>query len=358
MSTFKERLDLILERFKLLESKISTVNSSADFAKSSKEYSDLKVVVEKILLFKSIEEEIKNLEALLKEEKDEEMLRLLKDEIQIKQKNLDLAEYEIKVSLLPKDTEDERNAIMEIRPGTGGDEAALFGLVLFRMYQKYAEMQSWKFEVLNASYNDIGGVKEVICLITGKNVFAKLKFESGVHRVQRVPETETNGRIHTSTTTIAVLPEVEEIDLDLDIESKDIRVEIMRSSGAGGQSVNTTDSAVKLTHIPTGITVSMQDERSQFKNRNKAMKVLRSRVYELEREKRDSERVKARNKQIGTGDRSERVRTYNFPQGRITDHRINLTLYKIHDILEEGRLDFLIDELIKEDIALKLSQVN
>ena len=351
MKDFTKKFDLILQKYKQLEEKLETASGS-EIAKISKEYSDVKPVAEKIVIFQNLEQEIKDLEEM-KKMAEKEMLSLVNEELFEKKKAIEIAEYEIKVSLLPKESEDEKNAIIEVRAGTGGEEAALFAGVLLKMYQRYSENNNWKYEILNASYNDLGGIKEVTCLISGKNVFSKLKFESGVHRVQRIPETESKGRIHTSAATVAVLPELEEVDFK--IEEKDIEVQITRSSGAGGQSVNTTDSAIRMVHLPTGITVSQQDERSQKKNREKAMKILRARLYEYEKEKRDSARAKDRKEQIGSGDRSERIRTYNYPQGRITDHRINLTLYKILEITEEGKLEFIIDELIKEDIAQKLA---
>jgi len=261
---------------------------------------------------------------------------------------------QLKIALLPKDEADEKNAILEVRAGTGGDEAALFAAELFRMYQRYAEINNWKFEILSVSDTGIGGYKEASANISGKNVFRQLKFESGVHRVQRVPETESGGRIHTSAATVAVLPEAEEVDVQID--ENDLRIDVFRASGPGGQSVNTTDSAVRIVHVPTGITVQQQDEKSQHKNRAKAMKVLRARIYDLEREKAMRERADARKGQVGSGDRSERIRTYNFPQGRITDHRINLTLYKLNEVLG-GELDELIDTLISEDQAAKLAAI-
>jgi peptide chain release factor 1 len=352
MATFIEKFGLIIEKYKLLEEKLSSGLEHTEITKYSKEYSDIKPVAEKIMVFQKLQEEIKGL-IEMKESGDKELVALANEELFEKQKAIEEAEYQIKISLLPKESEDEKNAILEVRAGTGGDEAALFSGVLLRMYQKYSENQGWKYEILNASYNDIGGIKEIVCLISGKDVFAKLKFESGVHRVQRIPETETNGRIHTSAATVAVLPELEEVDLK--IEDKDIDIQVTRSSGAGGQSVNTTDSAIRIVHLPTGITVSQQDERSQKRNREKALKILRARLYEYEREKRDSARAKDRRDQIGSGDRSERIRTYNYPQGRITDHRINLTIYKIKEVTEEGKLEFVIDELIKEDITRKLA---
>jgi peptide chain release factor 1 len=261
---------------------------------------------------------------------------------------------DLQISLLPKDAADEKNVIVEIRAGTGGEEAALFGASLLRMYQRYADLRSWKFEIISENSTELGGIKEVTASITGKGAFARLKFESGVHRVQRVPETEASGRIHTSAATVAVLPEAEEVDIN--IEEKDLRIDVFRSSGPGGQSVNTTDSAVRITHLPSGLVVQQQDEKSQHKNKAKALRVLRSRLYDLERSKIDEERAKNRKSQVGSGDRSERIRTYNFPQGRVTDHRINVTLYKIQLILDGNCLDELIDPLISHDQAEKLAE--
>jgi peptide chain release factor 1 len=262
----------------------------------------------------------------------------------------------VQIALLPKDDADEKNAILEVRAGTGGDEAALFAGELFRMYQRYADSHRWKFEVMEFSETELGGLKEAIASITGRNVFARLKYESGVHRVQRVPATETSGRIHTSAATVAVLPEAEEVDLK--IEEKDLRIDVYRASGPGGQSVNTTDSAVRITHVPSGIVVIHQDEKSQHKNRAKALRVLRARLYDRERAARDAERAQDRKGQIGSGDRSERIRTYNFPQGRCTDHRINLTLYKLDRILAGEALDEVIDALISEDHAARLAEAS
>jgi len=264
-------------------------------------------------------------------------------------------EQQVKLALLPKDVDDQRNAILEVRAGTGGDEAALFAAELFRMYQRYAVLRGWRFELLDLSETGLGGVKEASALISGRDVFARLKFESGVHRVQRVPETEASGRIHTSAATVAVLPEAE--DVDVRIDEKDLRIDVFRASGPGGQSVNTTDSAVRITHIPTGLVVIQQDEKSQHKNKAKALKVLRSRLYDLERQARDSARAAERKSQVGTGDRSERIRTYNFPQGRVTDHRINLTLYKIDKVMSGEALDEIINAILAEDEAARLAAV-
>ena len=279
-----------------------------------------------------------------------EMMNLEKDDLSDK---IDKLEYDLKIALLPKDEADEKNAIIEVRAGTGGEEAALFAAKLFNMYHKYCEKKGWRFEILSISETGLGGFKDASALISGNNVFANLKFESGGHRVQRVPETESQGRVHTSAATVAVLPEAEEIDIK--IEEKDLRIDVFRSSGPGGQSVNTTDSAVRITHLPTGIVVSMQDEKSQIKNREKAMKVLRSRLYDNKREQAEKERADNRKDQVGSGDRSERIRTYNFPQNRVTDHRINLTTYNIEEVMI-GNLDEFIQSLQAEDQAIKMSQ--
>ncbi len=281
------------------------------------------------------------------------MIAMAEEEIDALGTTLEQAEHDLKIMLLPKDKDDERNAILEVRAGTGGDEAALFAADLFSMYQRFSANQGWRFEVLEISETGIGGYKEASATITGNNVFARLKFESGVHRVQRVPETETGGRIHTSAATVAVLPEAEDVDVTLD--DTDLRIDVFRASGPGGQSVNTTDSAVRITHIPTGIVVSQQDEKSQHKNRAKAMKILRARIYDAERARAEAERAASRKGQVGSGDRSERIRTYNFPQGRVTDHRINLTLYKLDKILAGESLDELVDALITEDQAAALA---
>jgi peptide chain release factor 1 len=280
---------------------------------------------------------------------------LAEEEARCLRERLPDLEQKIKLSLLPKDADDERNAILEVRAGTGGEEAALFAAELFRMYQRYAALRGWRFEVLDVSETGLGGFKEASASIAGSNVFARLKFESGVHRVQRVPETEAGGRIHTSAATVAVLPEAEEVDVRID--EKDLRIDVFRASGPGGQSVNTTDSAVRITHLPTGLVVIQQDEKSQHKNKARALRVLRSRLYEMERQARDSARAAERKSQVGSGDRSERIRTYNFPQGRVTDHRVNLTLYKIDKIMSGEALDEIIDVLLAEDRARRLAAV-
>ncbi|MGN7619274.1 MAG: peptide chain release factor 1 [Ehrlichia sp.] len=327
--------------------------SVSSFVAASKEYSELLPVISIIDQYNSLQRNMADLEELINNpETDVELKSLAREEFYEQQKQLPKVKHKLKLSLLPKDKDDERNAILEIRAGTGGEEAALFVTDLYRMYTKYAEKRNWKFEQINSSSTGIGGHKEVSLCISGSNVFARLKFESGVHRVQRVPETEASGRLHTSAATVAVLPEIEEVDLKID--DKDLRIDVYRSSGPGGQSVNTTDSAVRITHIPTGIVVIQQDEKSQHKNKNKALKVLRARLYNLEKQKRDAEISQMRKSQIGSGDRSERIRTYNFPQSRITDHRINLTLYRLDDIMKEGSLDEFIEALIAEDEANKL----
>jgi peptide chain release factor 1 len=283
------------------------------------------------------------------------MKELAEEELRALKHRVPELEQQVKIALLPKDEADERNAILEVRAGTGGEEAALFATALFRMYTRYAEAHGWRVEVLGISETGLGGYKEASMEISGRGVFARLKFESGVHRVQRVPETEASGRIHTSAATVAVLPEAE--DVDIHIDEKELRIDVFRASGPGGQSVNTTDSAVRITHLPTGLVVQQQDEKSQHKNKAKAMKVLRARLYELERSRRDAERAADRKSQVGSGDRSERIRTYNFPQGRVTDHRINLTLYKIDKVVSGEALDEIIDALTAEDQASRLAEV-
>lgn len=353
--SFTQKLEGIVRKFNELEKKLQDPSAlGQNFAKISKEHSDLIPVVESINEYEKSRVELDEVNEMLKGNSDKEMVEMLEIEQYELTKKLPKLEEKIKISLLPKDEADEKNAILEVRAGTGGEEAALFAYKLFVMYQKYAEKNRWKFEILTISDTGLGGYKDASASIVGKNVFAKLKFESGVHRVQRVPETENQGRVHTSAATVAVLPEAEEIDIK--IEDKDLRIDIFRSSGPGGQSVNTTDSAVRMTHLPTGITVSMQDEKSQIKNREKAMKVLRSRLYEAEREKADKERSDSRKSQVGSGDRSERIRTYNFPQSRVTDHRINYTSYKIDEIML-GEIDEFVNALTSEDKAQKLSSV-
>ena len=351
-----QKLNDILENFAKLEEKLNNLNSNdfSEYAKLSKEYSDLKPLIERINKFFRCEKEVKDLEELLISE-DDEMKAEAVNEKNILLEKKQKTEDEIKLLLIPKDLSDEKNAIVEIRAGTGGEEAALFASDLFRMYLKFSEINNWKCEVMDISETDHDGIKEVILNVSGESVFGTLKFESGTHRVQRVPETESGGRIHTSAATVAVLPEAS--DVDVDILEKDLRIDIFRSSGPGGQSVNTTDSAVRITHIPTGVVSQCQDEKSQHKNKAKALKVLRSRIYELERQKKDEERALSRKSQVGSGDRSERIRTYNFPQGRVTDHRISLTLYKLDQILNGESLEEIISALVTDDNMKKLSEL-
>jgi len=355
--SLQEQLDKVVARHEQLAQAMAAQDMSdvQEFTRMSKEYSDLTTVVEAITGLREAQSELADLQSIVDDPDNDSAMRELADderrEVEAKIPDLENA---VKVLLLPKDEADAKNAILEVRAGTGGDEAALFCADLFRMYQRYAELQGWKFEVMHLSEIGIGGYKEATASISGRNVFARLKFESGVHRVQRVPSTESSGRIHTSAATVAVLPEAEEVDVQ--IAESDLRVDVYRASGPGGQSVNTTDSAVRITHEPTGIVVTCQDEKSQHKNKAKAMKVLRARVYEQERAKRDAERADSRRSQVGSGDRSERIRTYNFPQGRVTDHRINLTLHKLEKILD-GELNEIIDGLSAEDEAARLTAI-
>lgn len=354
MSLEKNISRLLLRKDEIEERLSSSSLDTADLMHLSKELSDLRPIAEQAAKVQKLKMELSDAENLLTDQNaDAEMVALAEDEIQEIRPKITEEEYQLKLLLLPKDKDDSRNAILEIRAGTGGDEAALFGADLFGMYQKFASQQGWRFEVMEISETGIGGYKEATANISGQEVFAKLKFESGVHRVQRVPDTETGGRIHTSAATVAVLPEAE--DVDIDIQEAHLRVDIFRSSGPGGQSVNTTDSAVRITHMPTGIVVSQQDEKSQHKNRAKAMKILRSRLYDAERAKQNAERAASRKGQVGSGDRSERIRTYNFPQGRVTDHRINLTLYKLDKILMGEALSEIINALLAEEQAEKLA---
>jgi peptide chain release factor 1 len=337
-----EKLDRIIHRFASVEHALSSGASGESFVKLSKEYSELEPAARAAMGLKKAYGERRDVEDMLAAGGEmADMAAAEKPELDSRIAQL---EHDIRILLLPKDAADERNVILEVRAGTGGDEAAIFAGDLFRMYQRYASSKGWKVEVISASEGEHGGYKEVISNIYGSGAFAHLKFESGVHRVQRVPATETQGRIHTSAATVAVLPEAE--DVDIKIEDKDLRIDVFRSSGPGGQSVNTTDSAVRITHIPTGIAVAQQDEKSQLKNKNKAMKILRARLYELERQRIDDARSAQRKGQVGSGDRSERIRTYNFPQGRVTDHRINLTLYKLDQIIEGPALEELVQALM------------
>ncbi|MHA1559022.1 MAG: peptide chain release factor 1 [Alphaproteobacteria bacterium] len=352
----QKKLDELLKRFYELEEKLSSPLSSKDLKISSKELAEISPIADIILEMKEIEKEQEELKELLKtEDLDNDLKELSTQELKGLKVKINELEEKIYILLLPKDADDERSAILEIRAGTGGEEAGLFGFNLLRMYQRYSSFKGWRFELLNTHETEIGAIKEASALIKGKGVFARLKFESGVHRVQRVPKTETGGRIHTSTATIAVLPEVE--DIDIHIDEKDLQIDVYRASGAGGQHVNTTDSAVRVTHIPTGIVVTQQDDRSQHKNKAKAMKILRARLYELEKMKQQSARSQSRKEQVGTGERCERIRTYNFQQGRVSDHRINLTLYKISEIMEGGEaLDEIIDALISQNQMYLLSK--
>lgn len=351
-----ENFDKVLGRVAELRALMAQGTLSPDaYTAYSKEYAELEPVAERIEAVKSARRELAELEDLAAAEADPEMRALAEEEAYGLRQNLPKMERQLQLSLLPKDEADEKNAILEIRAGTGGDEAALFAADLFGMYQRYAALQGWRFEVLALAETDTGGYKEAVAGITGRNVFARLKFESGVHRVQRVPETEAQGRIHTSAATVAVLPEAE--DVDIQIDDKDLRIDVFRASGAGGQHVNRTESAVRITHLPTGVVVSQQDEKSQHKNKARAMKILRSRLYEAERATLAAERAADRRSQVGSGDRSERIRTYNFPQGRVTDHRLNLTLYKIDKIINGEALDEIIDALIADDEAARLAEI-
>lgn len=351
------KLDFLEKKYKELGDRImdpNLINDMAEWQKVMKEHSDLEPVVEKYRNFSDIKQQLEDSKEMLYEKLDEDMRDMIKEEIKDLEEAYEKAESELKVLLLPTDPNDHKNVIVEIRGGAGGDEAALFAGVLFRMYSRFAERNHWKIEIMNTNEIGIGGYKEVIFMIKGKGAYSRLKFESGVHRVQRVPETESSGRIHTSTATVAVLPEAE--DVDIDISAADIRVDVFRSSGNGGQSVNTTDSAVRLTHIPTGMVISCQDEKSQLKNKDKAMKILKSKLYDMMLMEQNNAIASERKGQVGTGDRSERIRTYNFPQGRVTDHRINLTVHRMGSFID-GDLDEMIDGLITTDQAEKLQDL-
>ena len=325
------------------------------FTKLMKEQAELAPIVEAYKQYKQAKQDVEDSLAMLDEENDEEMREMAKEELSDAKKRIEELEHELKILLLPKDPNDDKNIILEIRAGAGGDEAALFAAELYRMYSNYADSQHWKVEIISINENGIGGFKEVVAMVTGKGAYSKLKYESGVHRVQRVPETESGGRIHTSTATVAVMPEAEEVDVQIDMN--DCRIDVMRASGNGGQCVNTTDSAVRLTHYPTGIVIYSQTEKSQLQNKDKAFALLRAKLYDLECQKRHDAEAEARKSQIGTGDRSEKIRTYNFPQGRVTDHRIGLTLYKLDKIMN-GDIQEIIDACIAADQAAKLANMN
>ncbi len=341
-----EKLARITERHEFLEARLSA--GQGDIAAQGREYAELRPIVAEISAYRQLLNEIEAAEAMLA---DPEMKEMAEEEISNLRERLPVLEQALRVALLPKDAADARPAVIEIRPGTGGEEAALFAGDLLRMYQRYADAKGWRFEIIEMNESELGGIREVVARVEGVGVYARLKYESGVHRVQRVPDTESGGRIHTSAATVAVLPEAEEVDVD--IPASDIRIDTMRASGAGGQHVNTTDSAVRVTHLPTGIVVT-SSEKSQHQNRSIALQVLRARLYDMERQKADAERAAERKSQVGSGDRSERIRTYNFPQGRITDHRIGLTLYRLDQVMQ-GDLDEIIDALTSEDQAVKLA---
>jgi len=351
------KLDQVTARHSELQAMLARGDlDSGRFTQASKEYAELTPLVEAVQDLRACETGIAEAEQILADANSDADLRAMaEEEISALRGRLPALDRRVRVMLLPRDEADDRNALLEVRAGTGGEEAALFGGDLFRMYQRYADLHGWKFEIMELSETGLGGYKEAIAEISGRGVFARLKFESGVHRVQRVPETEASGRIHTSAATVAVLPEAEEVDVK--IEDKDLRIDVFRSSGPGGQSVNTTDSAVRITHLPTGIVVSQQDEKSQHKNKAKALKILRARLYEAERMKRDAARAASRKGQVGSGDRSERIRTYNFPQGRCTDHRIGLTLYKLDKVLDGSALDEIVEALIADDEASRLAEL-
>ena len=353
-----DRLDDMLIHYEEVMQALNEPNVTEDqkrFRKLMKEQSDLAPLVEAYKQYKQAKQDIEDSLMMLEEENDEEMREMAKEELADAKKRVEDLEQELKLLLLPKDPNDDKNIMLEIRAGAGGDEAALFASELYRMYVNYAEGQRWKVELISVNENGIGGFKEVQAMITGKGAYSKLKYESGVHRVQRVPETESGGRIHTSTATVAVMPEAEEVDVQIDMN--DCRIDVMRASGNGGQCVNTTDSAVRLTHMPTGIVIYSQTEKSQLQNKEKAFRLLRSKLYDLELEKKMNAEAEERRSQIGTGDRSEKIRTYNFPQGRVTEHRIKLTLYKIDSVMN-GDIQELIDSLIAADQAMRLSRLN
>lgn len=354
---FEEKLDGVVRRHEEIEALLAAGVSSEELVKLNKEFALLSPVVEAIKKYHHAVSNLNDAKQMMEDGSlDKEMREMAESEYYELKEKLPEMEKEIKILLLPKSEDDEKNAILEVRAGTGGDEAALFAAVLFEMYQRYSQKQGWKFEVLDANENGLGGYKEASAKITGKDVFAKLKFESGAHRVQRVPITESQGRVHTSAATVAVLPEIEEVDLY--INPADLKIDVYRSSGAGGQHVNKTESAVRITHIPTGVVVQCQDDRSQFKNREKAMNHLRAKLYDMQKESIDADYAQKRKSMVGSGDRSERIRTYNYPQGRVTDHRINLTLYKLDEVVSGEALGEIIDALIAEDQAQRLAELD
>ncbi|BFT65679.1 MULTISPECIES: peptide chain release factor 1 [Parvimonas] len=349
-----DKLELLIEKFEELERKIIDPEIMKDmnvWQKLAKEHGDMKPIIEKYKEYSKHKKELEENKEMLREGLDEDMKELVKEEISMLEESIESEEQELKILLLPKDPNDDKNVFMEVRAGTGGDEAGLFAEDLLRMYRMFADKQRWKTEIMSISEQGVGGIKEVVFLVKGQGAYSKLKYESGVHRVQRVPATESSGRIHTSAATVAVLPEVE--DVDVVINQNDLRIDVYRASGNGGQCVNTTDSAVRITHIPTGLVVTCQDEKSQLKNKDKAMKILKSRLYEKYQEEQNKDIADARKSQIGSGDRSERIRTYNFPQGRVTDHRINMTIYQLDSFLN-GDISDMIDALITSDQAKKM----
>lgn len=352
-----EKLDFLEEKYKDLNGKISDpdiINNINEWQKFVKEHAEIEPIVMKYREYKEVVEGIQESKEMLNDKLEDDFKEMVKEELnELNEREAELQE-EIKFLLIPKDPNDEKNVIVEVRAGAGGDEAGIFAGNLFRMYSRFAERQGWKVDIMSTSTQGVGGFKEIVFMIKGKGAYSKLKYESGVHRVQRVPETESGGRIHTSTSTVAVLPEVD--DVEVDINMNDVRVDVYRSSGNGGQSVNTTDSAVRLTHVPTGIVVAMQDEKSQLKNKDKAFKVLKARIYEKQVSEQNKEIADARKSQVGTGDRSERIRTYNYPQGRITDHRINVTVYKLDNFLD-GDIEEMVDALITSDQTEKLKTI-
>ncbi|MBA2126417.1 peptide chain release factor 1 [Hyphomicrobium methylovorum] len=352
----RDKLDRLFERWMAIQDELNHGVSQAAYVKLTKEFAELSPVAAQIEALRKAETERADIEQVIRDPASEkEMVELAYAERSSLAEQIEALEEKLQIALLPKDAADEKSAILEVRAGTGGDEAALFAADLFRMYTRYADLHGWKTEIISASENDLGGYREIVASVTGEGVFARLKFESGVHRVQRVPATEASGRIHTSAATVAVLPEAE--DIDIDIKPEDIRIDTMRASGAGGQHVNKTDSAVRMTHLPTGIVV-VSAEKSQHQNRRLAMAVLKARIFEIERQRAETERSDARKSQVGSGDRSQRIRTYNFPQGRVTDHRINLTLYNLEEVMTGGALDTLVDALISDHQATLLADLS